>query len=112
MALFGRKKPSVPQEMPIAVAEGKHARVTLFENRIRVNGRIERDIYISSVASVSIDPAGRFTDGSILFMTSSGPQDAFFSDVNQFSFNRKQQPAFEHLRDELNKLIARRTSVV
>ena len=106
MPLFGRKKPSVPQEMPIAVAVGKKTQLSLYENRIRVTGDLERDIYISSIATVALGPAGRFTDGWILFRTSTGPH------AEQLMFNRKQQPAFEHLRDELNKLIARQSTAV
>lgn len=58
MSLFGRKKPAVPQEMPIAVAIGKRTQLELYENRIRVKGGVERDIFIPSISAVILSPAG------------------------------------------------------
>ncbi|MFT4039098.1 MAG: hypothetical protein QM692_13010 [Thermomicrobiales bacterium] len=110
MPIFGRKQkqPAVPQEMPIAVAVGKNHRLELYQSRLRVAGNPVRDIYISSIESIVFNSAGRIVEGWLKVEVFSGPQTAFVITLNEFQFNRKQQASFEHLRDELNRLIARR----
>ena len=109
MPIFGRKKSAVPQEIPIAVAIGKRVQIELYENRIRVKGGVERDVFIPSISAVVLGPAGRFSDGWLTLHFAGREERTIVGDSNEFGFNRKQQPAFEHLRDELNKLIARQT---
>ena len=84
-------------------------------------GKGEKHIPLTSITAVQLKPAGALTNGFIQFTLPGGAEknamkghrtSSAAEDENSVMFDKKQQPAFEALRDEVEDAIDRRTQPV
>lgn len=107
MPLFRRNQPA-PEEQLIVTARGRDADLELYAHKVRINRHGTTDVPLSSITSVRLSPAGRFSTGSIELLYPGRPDATIFMDQNVISFNRKQQRDFERFRAELDRRLAAR----
>ncbi len=104
---------------PELSANGVNGQIDLFANKICIlrKGVLgffikclkgDKEILISSITSLQFKKAGMMTNGYLKFSFMEGTDSN--KDISQHTqdestllFNIKQQPAFEHLKDEINK---------
>ena len=103
------------EEKVLMEAKGEDGQLQLLEDRVRIikvgitiGGRLVKDIFIKDISSIQFVKAGLMTVGYIQFNFNGMTQGSIWTgayDVRTVSFTRRQEPAFEKIKEAIEEKI-------
>jgi len=116
MPIFGRKKAKalkMAAAAPVAIAKGTDGQIELYEQTVRIRRKHEeKDILLATISSVQLKRPSFLRAGYLEVSFAGGQESLSVLNDNSVLFNKKQRPAFERFKAELDRrILATRGSI-